>query len=45
VTEKDGKKTYTNDDEPYDEKEAQAFIDKIAQEAAKPLADILKKWK
>ena len=45
VTEKDGKKTYTNDDEPYDEKEAQAFIDKIAQEAAKPLADILKRWK
>lgn len=45
VTEKDGKKTYTNDDEPYDEKEAQAFIDKIAQEAVKPLADILKKWK
>ena len=45
VTEKDGKKTYTNDDEPYDEKEAQAFIDKIAQEAVKPLADILKKRK
>ena len=45
VTEKDGKKTYTNDDEPYDEKEAQAFIDKIAQEAVKPLTDILKKWK
>lgn len=45
VTVKDGKKTYTNDDEPYDEKEAQAFIDKIAQEAVKPLADILKKWK
>ena len=45
VTEKDGKKTYTNDDEPYDEKEAQAFIDKIAQEAVKPLADILKRWK
>lgn len=45
VTEKDGKKTYTNDNEPYDEKEAQAFIDKIAQEAAKPLADILKRWK
>jgi hypothetical protein len=45
VTEKDGKKTYTNDEEPYDEKEAQAFIDKIAQEAAKPLADILKKLK
>lgn len=45
VTEKDGKKTYTNDEEPYDEKEAQAFIDKIAQEAVKPLADILKKWK
>lgn len=45
VTEKDGKKVYTNDDEPYDEKEAQAFIDKIAQEAVKPLADILKKWK
>lgn len=45
VTEKDGKKVFTNDDEPYDEKEAQAFIDKIAQEAVKPLADILKKWK
>ena len=25
------------DDEPYDEKEAQAFIDKIAQEAVKRL--------
>lgn len=45
VTEKDGKKVFTNDDEPYDEKEAQAFIDKIAQEAVKPLADILKRWK
>lgn len=46
VTEKDGKKVFTNsDDEPYDEKEAQAFIDKIAQEAVKPLADILSKWK
>ena len=45
VTEKDGKKVFTNDDEPYDEKEAQAFIDKIAQEAVKPLAEILKKWK
>ena len=45
VTEKDGKKTYTNDDEPYDEKEAQAFIDKIAQEAAKPLEKKKKKWK
>ena len=46
VTEKDGKKTFTNDvDEPYDEKEAQAFIDKIAQETAKPLTDLLVKWK
>ena len=46
VAEKDGKKVYTNDmDETYDEKEAQAFIDKIAQEAVKPLADILSKWK
>ena len=46
VTEKDGKKTYTNDvDEPYDEKEAQAFIDKISNETASKLADILTKWK
>jgi len=46
VTEKDGKKVYTNDlDEPCDEKEAQAFIDKISSEAVKKLADILSKWK
>lgn len=46
VTEKDGKKTYTDDlNEPYDEKEAQAFFDKIAKETVKPLADILVKWK
>ena len=46
VTEKDGKKTFTNDlGEPYDEKEAQQFIDKIAQETAKPLTDLLVKWK
>lgn len=46
VAEKDGKKTYTNDlNEPYDEKEAQTFIDKIAKETVKPLADILVKWK
>ena len=46
MEEKDGKKTFVNDlDEPYDEKEAQAFIDKISKEAAKPLADIMVKWK
>ena len=46
VTEEDGKKVYTNDvDEPYDEKEAQDFIDKISKEAVKPLSDILNKWK
>lgn len=46
VTEKDGKKTFTNDlGEPYDEKEAQQFIDKIASETAKPLTDLLVKWK
>ncbi|MBR5686349.1 MAG: hypothetical protein IKX36_00130 [Prevotella sp.] len=46
VTEKDGKKTYTNDlDEPYDEKEALAFIEKIGKSAATELTDILVKWK
>ena len=45
VTEKDGKKTYTDDaDEPYDEKEAQSFIDKIGKEEAKALADVLGEW-
>ena len=44
--EKDGKKSYTNDKgEPYDEKEAQAFLDKIGKEKASPLSDILVKWK
>lgn len=46
VTEKDGKKTYTNDlDEPYDEKEAQTFIDKISKETVSPLSDVLSEWK
>lgn len=46
VTEKDGKKTFIDDlGEPYDEKEAQTFIDKIASEDAKKLSDILVKWK
>lgn len=46
ITEKDGKKTFTNDlDEPYDEKEAKAFIDKINAEPASPLADKLSQWK
>ena len=46
VTEKDGKKVFTNEDgEPYDEKEAQAFIDKISAEPVAKLADILNKWK
>lgn len=45
VTEKDGKKTYTDDDDkPYDEKEAQSFIDKIGKEEAKSLADVLGEW-
>ena len=45
MTEKDGKKTYTNDiDEPYDEKEAQDFIDKISKATAKTLADALSTW-
>lgn len=46
VTEKDGKKTYTNDfGEPFDEKDAQAFIDKISKETVTKLSDILTKWK
>ena len=46
VTEKDGKKVYTDDcDKPYDEKAAQAFIDKISGEPVTKLSDILKKWK
>lgn len=45
VTEKDGKKTYTDDvDKPYDEKEAQSFIDKIGKEEAKSLVDVLGEW-
>lgn len=45
VTEKDGKKTYTDDtDKPYDEKEAQSFIDKLGKEEAKSLADVLGEW-
>ncbi|MBQ7664033.1 MAG: hypothetical protein IJS43_02320 [Bacteroidaceae bacterium] len=45
ITEKDGKKTYTNDlDEPYQESDAQAFIAKTGNEAAKPLADMLGEW-
>ena len=46
VTEKDGKKSYADDlGNPYDEKEAQAFIDKISKAAATTLTDILVKWK
>lgn len=46
VTEKDGKKIFTDEDgNPYDEKEAQAFIDKISAEPVAKLADILNKWK
>ena len=45
VTEKDGKKTYTDDlDKPYDEKEDQAFIDKISKATASPLMSILSSW-
>ena len=45
MTEKDGKKTYTNDlDEPYDEKEAQSFIDKISKAAAEPLIGVMSVW-
>ncbi len=43
VTEKDGKKTYTNDlDEPYDEKEALGFIEKLGNAEVQPLAGVLK---
>ncbi|MBP5387200.1 MAG: hypothetical protein J6Y97_07440 [Prevotella sp.] len=45
MTEKDGKKTFTDEfGEPYDEKEAQAFIDKISQEKEQPLMDALGDW-
>lgn len=45
VTEKDGKKTYTDDlDEPYDEKEAQDFIDKASKDKVSPLTDNLSTW-
>ena len=45
-SEKDGKKVFTNDaGEPYDEAEAQAFIEKISNEEATKLSDILNKWK
>lgn len=46
VTEKEGKKTFTNDlGEAYDEKEAQAFIDKVGKATASSLSDVLVKWK
>ena len=42
VTEKDGKKIFTDDlGEPYDEKEAQGFIDKIGNAEVSPLTDVL----
>ena len=45
VTEKDGKKTYTNDlDDPYDEKEAKGFLDKIGKATETPLSEILSDW-
>ena len=45
VTEKDGKKTYTDDlGEPYDEKEAQNFIKKISKDEVVPLTSILGEW-
>ena len=45
VTEKDGQKTYTDDvDEPYDEKEAQDFINKISSATTSSLADVLSSW-
>ena len=45
VTEKDGKKTYTDDlGEPYDEKEAQNFIEKISKDEVVPLTSILGEW-
>ena len=45
MTEKDGKKSYVNDlGEPYDEKEAQDFINKISNATASSLADVLSSW-
>ena len=45
-SEKDGNKVYADDlGEPYDEAEAQAFIENISKEEATKLSDILKKWK
>lgn len=45
VTEKEGKKSYANDlGEPYDEKEAQIFIDKIGEATPSALADNLSSW-
>ena len=45
-SEKDGKKVYTNDlGDPYDESQAQAFIESISKEEVTKLSDILKKWK
>ena len=45
VTEKDGKKSYVNDlGEPYDEKEAQGFIEKIGNATPSALADNLSSW-
>ena len=45
VTEKDGKKTYTDDlGEPYDEKEAQDFIEKVGKETASPLFETMSSW-
>ena len=45
VTEKDGKKTYTDDlDEPYDEKAAQDYLDKLSKTTATPLSETLSEW-
>ena len=45
VTEKDGKKTYTDDlDEPYDEKAAQDFLDKLSKATGTPLSETLSEW-
>ena len=45
VTEKDGTKTFTDDiGKPCDEKEAQAYLEKVAKETASSLTELLGTW-
>ena len=45
VTEKDGKKTYTDEmEEPFDEKQALSFLEEVNKAKASPLSENLGEW-